>query len=141
LKERRTLIYPDFVFKPEDWLRFVQFNPFVAHWKSLGLADDSLQALEIAIMTAPAAAPIVPGTGGLRKLRFAPPGWHTGKRGALRVCYAYFRDHAVVVLIAAYAKNRKDNLSPAEKTAIKKMLVEIEELLSTERPGRTSQRT
>jgi hypothetical protein len=84
-------------------------------------------------MTAPRAAPVVPGTGGLRKLRFAPPEWHTGKRGALRVCYAYFREHSIVVLMAAYSKNRKDNLSPAEKTVIKKMIAEIGELLST--PG------
>jgi hypothetical protein len=136
MKEKRTLFYPaDIALRPEDWLRFVQFNAFVAHWKSLDLNDEALRALEMQIILAPTAAPVVRGTGGLRKLRFAPPGWHTGKRGALRVCYVYFQDYAIVALLAAYAKNRKDNLSPAERSAIKKVIAEIQDCLSNERPG------
>jgi hypothetical protein len=129
MKGKRTLIYPDFVFKPEDWLRFVQFDHFVAHWKTLGLGDDDLRALEVAIMAAPAAAPVVAGTGGLRKLRFAPPRWNTG-----------IPEYAVVTLATVYAKNRKDNLTPAEKAGTRKVIREIEEFLAKEKSGGTKRR-
>ena len=57
------------------------------------------------------------GTGGLRKIRFAPPSWHTGKRGAVRVCYAWFPGHARAYFVALFAKNEKANLSAAESQA------------------------
>jgi hypothetical protein len=95
------------------------------------LEDDDLRALEMMIMSAPAASPVIPGTRGARKIRFAPPSWHTGKRGAMRVIYAFFEPFSIVLLITAYTKNRKDNLSAAEKNEIASLIVEIEDHLNT----------
>ncbi|MGH7215365.1 MAG: hypothetical protein ACREIT_11435, partial [Tepidisphaeraceae bacterium] len=62
------------------------------------------------------------GTGGLRKLRFAPPSWHTGKRGATRVCYAYFSRFANVLLVVAFGKNEQANLDAGQKREAAKLL-------------------
>lgn len=78
-------------------------------------------------------APVVRGTGGLRKLRFAPAKWHKGKSGAVRVCYACFEELGVVVLVLAYAKSEAENFSEAEKRAIRQTLARIEDVLRARR--------
>jgi hypothetical protein len=110
-RQRHTVVYPKHVFDPEDLLRFVHLKPFEQGWKQLGLNDDDLAALELSIMLNPKGPPVVPGTGRLRKLRFTPARWNTGKSGGARIGYSYFEEYGVVLLIIAYAKNEKDNLS------------------------------
>ncbi len=66
---------------PEDLLTFVYLDEFADDWKQLHPNDtdeESLWALEVAIMMAPSKAPVVPGTGGLRKLRFVEEGSNRG---------------------------------------------------------------
>lgn len=121
-----TLMYPQHIFKPEDLLTFIEMKPFSSRWKELGLTDDELLTLQIAIMCDPARSPVVPGTGGLRKLRFAPPKWNAGKSGALRVGYVFFDEYKKVLLVLVYQKSRKDNLSQAEKVRIKAAIERIE---------------
>ncbi len=75
---------------------------------------------------------VIPGTGGLRKIRFSPSSWRRGKSGAIRACYAYFVSAEQVFLVAAYGKNEKENLTAGEKAAYRKLLREIE--LSLTRP-------
>jgi hypothetical protein len=124
--DRGSLVYPKHSFDPEDLLTFVELRPFTRRWSSLDLDTDDLLALQIAIMCDPSGPPIIPGTGGLRKLRFAPPHWNTGKRGALRVCFAFFEEHKKVLLAIVYGKNEKDSLTQAEKQQIKKLLAAVE---------------
>ena len=61
----------------------------------------------------PTCGDLIPGTGGLRKVRIAVSG--RGKRGGARVVY-YFHDADMpVFLLALYAKNEKDDLTETEK--------------------------
>jgi len=58
------------------------------------------------------------GTGGFRKLRVARGG--KGKSGGARVIYTQ-RDNTVpVFLIAVFPENEKENLTKAERNALKK---------------------
>ena len=66
---------------------FIYLHGFVAQWNQLRLNDDDLRELEQSIMNNPAAGDVIAGTGGLRKLRFAPKRWRRGKRGTLRIGY------------------------------------------------------
>jgi hypothetical protein len=100
--------------------------PFTRRWKSFGLHDEDLLALQFLIMLNPAGAPVVEGTGGLRKMRFAPKAWKTGKSGAMRVCYAYLEAYGTVLLIIVYSKDEKGDLVPEEKKEIRKLLRRIE---------------
>jgi hypothetical protein len=70
-------------------------------------------------MCSPKTPPVIPGTGGLRKLRFAPAKWGTGKSGAARVCYVYFEEYGIVLLVYVYDKRQQDNLSDTEKKVIR----------------------
>jgi hypothetical protein len=105
-------------------MSFRQMSAFVAAWKRLGLTDEDLQALETQIMEDPKAGSVMAGTGGLRKVRFAPPSMHSGKSGATRVCYAViFED--VCYLFTIFAKNEMPNLSAADKAALRSLVEEI----------------
>lgn len=80
-------------------------------------------------MAGPNLHPVVQGTGGLRKIRFAEPGSHRGKRGAYRIGYAYFPDDHTVLLVTVWGKNEKTDLSKADRNAIAAVIEEIKELL------------
>jgi hypothetical protein len=70
---------------------------------------------------------VIPGTGGLRKIRFAPPSWHTGKRGASRVIYAYIAAGQAVYLFTLYGKNEQSDLTPDEKKTFRDVLARLQE--------------
>lgn len=105
-------------FKPEDWPRFVRFAAFTRDWERLGLDDKALRALETEILRDPAQAPVIRGAGGLRKLRFAPPGSGRGRSGAFRVCYVDFPEFGTLALVVVFGKNEKVDLTPADRKAI-----------------------
>ena len=66
------------------------------------LSDDEYAALQWALALRPAAGAVIPGSGGVRKLRWAGSG--RGKRGGLRVIY-YWRNRAGEIwLLTLYAK-------------------------------------
>lgn len=105
--------YPAHRFTPEDLVNFIELKPFTRKWAELGLTDDDLEALQVVLMAEPKVGAVVKGTGGLRKMRFAPPG--QGKRGGLRVCYVYYPEFHVMVLAIVYPKTEKDDLSASQR--------------------------
>lgn len=110
VRHTRNVSHPA-TMKPEDWLRFVQIDPFPAQWKRLGLDDDDLKALEIGIMAAPSGYPAIKGGNGLRKLRFATPKSGKGKSGSYRIFYVYFAEYGTVILWAVLGKSDQADLS------------------------------
>jgi hypothetical protein len=113
--------------RPEDVVVFVELDGFTDDWRGMKLLDDDLHALQLAIMAKPKGAPVIEGTSRLRKIRYAPLRSGKGKSGGNRVCYVYFEEYSVVLLVLAYPKNEKDDLSDAEKKAIKKLIENIED--------------
>jgi hypothetical protein len=103
-------------------LTLIQLSTFSAKWSKLRLTDEDLQSLEGMLIENPEAGAVIPGTGGLRKLRFAPPSWNTGKRGAMRVIYAFIRETQAVFLFALYGKNEQSDLSADEKSIFRRVL-------------------
>jgi hypothetical protein len=68
---------------------------------------------------------VIAGTGGLRKIRFAPQKSGAGKSGGVRVCYVLFDARAHLYLITIFAKNEKDNLTKEERNGIAALLTRI----------------
>lgn len=72
--------------------------------------DDALQRLQARLVAKPDTGKLVPGSGGLRKLRVALPG--RGRRGGGRVIYYWQMTHDRIYLVFAYAKNAQGDLTP-----------------------------
>ena len=64
----------------------------------------------------PLAGDEIPGTGGVRKVRFAASGG--GKRGGARVIYYYLDATMPLYALLAYAKNARDDMTPDEKQRV-----------------------
>jgi hypothetical protein len=71
----------------------------------------------------PECGDLIQGTGGFRKVRVGRGG--TGKRGGARVVYILRDERFPVFLVAAYAKNEKENLTKAERNELAKMAAAI----------------
>lgn len=129
--QSHTLFYPKHHLQPEDILNFWELEWFFDSWKSYGLSDEDLAALQITIMCDPASksAPVIRGTKGLRKLRYSPEAWNTGKSHALRVCYVYFKEYGVVLLCLVFRKGELENISDAGKKEINKTIARVEKQL------------
>ena len=80
-------------------------------------------AMEAAIIADPGAAPVIQGTGGLRKLRWAGSG--RGKRGGIRTIYSRHAGADAIYLLTAYAKADRDDLSPADRRVLSRLVAEI----------------
>jgi hypothetical protein len=104
---------------------FVMMPEFDRQWQNMGLGDNELRRLQETLLQNPKAGNAIQGTKGLRKIRIAFEG--QGKRGGGRVAYVDFTAHETVYLITAYPKNEKDNLSKAERNAIAKIIVRLEQ--------------
>lgn len=66
----------------------------------------------------PECGAVMKGTGGFRKFRVARGG--KGKSGGARVVYIQRDDTVPVFLITVFPKNEKENLTKAERNALKK---------------------
>ncbi|SHL82675.1 RelE toxin of RelE / RelB toxin-antitoxin system [Paracoccus solventivorans] len=64
----------------------------------------------------PMAGDEIPGTGGVRKVRFAASG--RGKRGGARVIYYYLDETMPLYALLAYAKNVRSDMTPDEKRTV-----------------------
>lgn len=91
---------------------FIETPAFTADVKAL-LPDDSYAELQMELTARPTAGQVIPGTGGLRKIRWRLPG--QGKRGGARVIYFWRASQSQVLLLAIYGKGMKEDLTAAEK--------------------------
>lgn len=65
---------------------------------------------------------MIPGTGGLRKLRFADERRGKGKRGGLRVIYYWWDAGRQFWLFTVYDKDEMSDLTKAQRETLKRMI-------------------
>ena len=80
----------------------------------------------------PLAGEVIPGTGGVRKLRFRVAGG--GKRGGGRVIYYYLDDRSPLYALLAYAKSARTDLTPEERRAVAALAARIKDAARSDRP-------
>jgi len=85
---------------------FIESSAF-AHTLPVYLDDDEYAELQQFMMTHPEAGAVVPGSGGVRKLRWARRGM--GKRSGLRIIYFVRYRPNEFWMLALYAKAKQDN--------------------------------
>jgi len=85
------------------------------------LGEDEYAALQWDLTIHPEAGAVVPGSGGLRKLRWAPEG--RGKRGGLRVIYYWRNEAGEVWLLTLYDKREETSLPAHVLKALREELL------------------
>jgi len=88
------------------------------------LPDDDYRLLQNDIAKNPQTGDLIPGGGGIRKLRFALPG--RGKRGGARLIYYWQTSKYKIYMLLAYAKAKKENLEPEQVAILKSLVKELE---------------
>src|SRR3954462_5092223 len=73
------------------------------------LTDDAYRELQVALANRPMAGAVIPGSGGLRKVRWSQAG--RGKRGGVRVIYYWAVVQERILMLLVYSKNERDDLS------------------------------
>lgn len=72
------------------------------------LSDDEYFKLQQQLLTDPEAGAVIPGSGGVRKLRWGVAG--RGKRGGLRVIYFLRTRQGQIWMLTLYAKNEAESI-------------------------------
>jgi len=86
------------------------------------MSDDDYRALQSALLLRPEAGALIPGGGGLRKLRWGLPG--TGKRGGLRLIYYWQKAEDRIYMLLVYRKSRQEDLTRQQLTVLRKLVKE-----------------
>ncbi len=102
-------------------MRFLETPIFTARLRGL-LGEDQYRTLQLALLLRPEQGPVIPGSGGLRKLRWAGRG--RGKRGGLRVIYYWASHEQAFYMLYVYAKNEQGDLTPAQVKTLRRAVQE-----------------
>lgn len=87
------------------------------------IGSDGIESVAAYLKERPVAGDVIPGAGGVRKLRWAARG--KGKRGGARIIYLYLVLEASIYLMRCYAKNVKTDLTEDEKKQLRQMAVHL----------------
>jgi len=82
------------------------------------LTDDEYARLQGVLVVQPECGSVIPGTSGLRKLRWSHAGRGKGKRGGVRIIYYWYREGALMYMLLAYSKDERDDLTAAQKRTL-----------------------
>ncbi len=84
---------------------------------------DGIDAVAVYLSDHPDAGDVMPGSGGVRKLRWAAKS--KGKRGGARIIYLYLVTAARIYLLRCYAKNVRTGLTADEKKELRQIAAHL----------------
>lgn len=102
-------------------LQFVEAPAFSRHREEY-LDDEGFRELQLSLAGNPEMGDLIPGAGGVRKLRWIDSRRGKGKRGGLRIIYYCFLTDEEIWLLTLYGKNEASDLSKEEKTQLRRAL-------------------
>ena len=86
------------------------------------MSDETYRELQVYLVGSPAAGNVIPGSGGLRKLRWS--GSRRGKRGGTRIIYYWWLPETLFMLFS-YRKNEAEDLTPEQVRQLKVVVGEL----------------
>lgn len=102
-------------------MRFVETPVFTRLARDF-LGDEQYRSLQMALLLRPQQGTVIPGSGGLRKVR-----WGTGskgKRGGLRIIYYWDVASETLYMLFVYSKNQQGDLTHDQVRAISRLVRE-----------------
>jgi hypothetical protein len=97
------------------------------------LMDDEERALLVDYLAYnPAAGDLIPGTGGVRKLRWGLEG--RGKRGGARVIYFHHNADMPLIALTAFAKTERADLSQQDRNDFRQLTTRLVEAFKRRKP-------
>ena len=117
----RSAVYSQIVNDGPE-ITVLQLPKFKAEATEL-IGTDGIEAIAVYLIDHPDAGDVIPGSGGVRKLRWAAKG--KGKRGGARIIYLHVMITARIYLIRCYAKNVKTNLTADEKKQLQQIVAHL----------------
>ncbi len=101
----------------------IETRPFSA-WVNEAMTFEDYTAFQELLMKQPDCGSVIPGCGGLRKVRVSDARRGKGRRGGMRIVYLYFQEIKQFLLVVGYDKDQKTDLTPAERKALR-MLADV----------------
>jgi hypothetical protein len=89
------------------YMEFIEASAFTRHVYEY-LTEDEFLGLQSYLFVYPESGKVVPGSGGVRKLRWAITG--SGKSGGVRVIYYFKKQDDEIWLLTIYSKHETDNI-------------------------------
>jgi mRNA-degrading endonuclease RelE of RelBE toxin-antitoxin system len=86
------------------------------------LSDEQYRLLQRQLVAKPDTGRLIPGSGGLRKMRWSVSG--RGKRGGIRIIYHWAVAREQILLLFVYPKSEQDDLTPTQLRALKRIIDE-----------------
>ena len=102
-------------------MRFLETPVFTSRLRGL-VDEDQYRAVQLALLLRPEQGPLIPGSGGLRKLRWAARG--RGKRGGLRLIYYWAPQEQAFYMLYVYAKSEQSDVTPAQVKILRRIVRE-----------------
>ncbi|HOU40676.1 MAG TPA: type II toxin-antitoxin system RelE/ParE family toxin [Promineifilum sp.] len=102
-------------------MQFIETPIFTRHIMEL-LSDEEYSRLQEVLLMRPEAGDLIPGGGGLRKLRWRVSG--TGKRGGLRTIYYWDVSSEVCYMLFVYKKSAKSDLTQQQLRILRNLVKE-----------------
>ena len=105
-------------------------TPLFLKWAARVWSGDEKASFMDYIAKNPTVGTVVPGSGGVRKIRWAVAG--RGKSFGVRVIYYYASDNYPLYLIYGYSKSEKADLSHGDLKSLKEAVARIKKSWSTQ---------
>ena len=86
------------------------------------MSDDSYRELQTVLIARPDAGSVIPGSGGLRKLRWVATG--RGKRGGTRIIYYWAVARGGVLMVFVYPKDAQGDLTRRQIQTLRAIIEE-----------------
>ncbi len=86
------------------------------------MSNEDYRRLQTFLILRPDLGDLIPGSGGLRKVRWGATG--RGKRGGVRVIYYWAIRQDRILMLFLYAKNEQDDLTPDQLKLLRKIIEE-----------------
>lgn len=100
----------------------LQLPKFEAEATAL-IGADGIEAVAVYLAGHPGAGDVIPGAGGVRKLRWAAK--DKGKRGGARIIYVYVAIAARIYLLRCYVKNVSADLTAYEMKELRQIAAHL----------------